>query len=429
MTTAHGGPLRSAFAWVASGDVLGRVAVLVTTIVAARSVDPESFGLYVVMYAVALLAAALWDLGVSVVVSREVGASRVTPPAALRRGALLRILALPVWAVAFGGGAALVALRTTPSPSVLLAFAVASLGAGAAVLAAAALRGAQRFAAASASQASGKWATALLSLAVLVAVDDDRVVWLGASFAVGEVVGAVLAALPVVSRRVEDAAFRARDTTITLRDSLPFAANAVMSMVYNRFDVVLVGVLTSVEVAGLYGAASRSQDALYLIPAALGAVALPMLSRAVAMSGAQAAQPIIRYLWKMGLIVAVPVTAVVILAAAEIVPLLLGDAYRGSVAPLRVLVLFLPLAVIQAPILAGLAAIGEGRMTTLVIGVTLISAVILQLTLVPLFGAVGAAMASLGRDVVATPLALVLGRRYQLVGRDRRPSRAAVSQS
>src|SRR5207247_268672 len=99
---------------------------------------------------------------------------------------------------------------------------------------------------------------------------SDRLLALGVAFAVGEVVTLVVSVGMILASRgalaLDDAGL------ISFRQALPFAANAAMSMIYNRSDVVLVGALASASVAGLYGAASRGQDALYAIPAALGAV-------------------------------------------------------------------------------------------------------------------------------------------------------------
>jgi O-antigen/teichoic acid export membrane protein len=267
----------------------------------------------------------------------------------------------------------------------------------------------------------GKWSTAGLSTAAFLFVDgSDRLLALGAAFATGEFVTLVISVGMIITARSAQALDDAG--LISFRQSLPFAANAAMSMVYNRSDVVLVGALASASVAGLYGAASRGQDALYAIPAAVGAVALPMISRAADEGGPEAARELIVRFWRLGLAVALPVTVVVFLAAPTLVPWLLGDAYSGAVKPLRILVWFLPLAVIQAPILAGLAGIRQGGQTSLIILVTLLASVALQIILTPRFGAVGGAVASLGRDVVATPLALLVAYRFGLVGAYRPPA-------
>jgi O-antigen/teichoic acid export membrane protein len=408
------------FSWVLSGDVASRVAVLFTTLVAVRALEPAPFGLYIVLYALALVAVAVWDLGVSIVVSREVGAGRLDARTALAHGSRLRLLTLPAWVAALAIGLALASDFPSISARTCAPFLLASASAGMSILSLAALRGAHRFSSSSAAQAMGKWSTAGLSVLAFVVGASDRLLALGAAFAAGELVTLVVSVGLIVA--TQKGPTLGGTESISLRESLPFAANAAMSMVYNRFDIVLVGALASASAAGLYGAASRSQDALYAIPTALAAVALPMISRAAREGGPATAGLLIRRFWKLGLPVAVPVSAIVFLAAPWLLPSVLGSDYSGAVTPLRILVWFLPLAVIQAPILAGLAGIGEGKLTTVIFLSALISVLALQLVLTPAFGATGGAIASLGRDLVATPLALLLAYRHGLTGRPlRRP--------
>jgi O-antigen/teichoic acid export membrane protein len=393
------------FSWVLSGDVISRVAVLVTTLVVVRALEPAPFGLYIVLYALAFVAVAIWDLGISVVVARDVGAGRLGVAAAVAQGSRLRLLGLPAWFAALAAGLALASGFPSFSARVCIPFVVASAAAGLSTLPLAALRGAHRFLSASAAQQIGKLSTAALSTLAFLAGGSDRLLAVGAAFAVGELV-TLAVSLAFVATQREPA--RSGPASISFRESLPFAANAAMAMAYNRFDVVLVGALTSATAAGLYGAASRTQDALY---------AVPMIARAAADGGPAAAELLIRRFWRLGLLVSLPLAALVFVTAPRLLPWVLGGDYSDAVTPVRILVWFLPLAVIQAPILAGLAGIGQGKLTTLIFLTTLLSALALQLLLAPAFGATGAAIASLGRDAVATPLALFIAHRQRLAGR------------
>lgn len=405
------------FSTVLGGDVLSRAAVLCTTFIAVRALTPADFGLYVALYATALVAAAAWDLGLSIVISRAVASSLGGAWPAFRRGCTLRLAGLPIWLLVWALGIVIASSFEARSTSVVLPFLVASAASGLAILALAAIRGAQRFGSAAVAQSAGKWVTAVVSLFAFTADSPrDRLVVLGVAFAVGELTLLFCAAAALVGHRAAPDALVA--DSITYRAALPFAANSVMSMTYNRFDVVLVGGLASPVAAGIYGAASRAQDALYSVSGALGSIALPKLSAVPA--GPEAAserQRLIVRFWVMGLMLTIPIVALVIVVAPWLVPAVLGEDYRASITPLRILVCFLPFAIVQAPLLAGLAAIGEGAQTTLIIGVTLCVAVLLQVILAPRYGATGAAAASLGRDIVATPLALVVGARKGLVPR------------
>ena len=89
--------------------------------------------------------------------------------------------------------------------------------------------------------------------------------------------------------------------TIGLRAAFPFAANTVLSIAYNRLDIILVAVLTTAAQLAAYAPASRLQDAVYLLPTALAVVALPQTSRMVAKDEWLASAALVRLLWRYAL--------------------------------------------------------------------------------------------------------------------------------
>lgn len=64
-----------------------------------------------------------------------------------------------------------------------------------------------------------------------------------------------------------------------LRESVPFALSMFLALVYARADIAIVGQQLGREAAGLYAPASTVASALFLIPAAIYGVVLPVLSR------------------------------------------------------------------------------------------------------------------------------------------------------
>ncbi len=64
-----------------------------------------------------------------------------------------------------------------------------------------------------------------------------------------------------------------------LRQTLPFAASMLLTMIYARADVAIIGGWLGREQAGLYAPAATITTALFLLPAAIYGVVLPVLSR------------------------------------------------------------------------------------------------------------------------------------------------------
>ncbi len=398
-------------AWLMSGDALSKFALLVTTVVAARALSPLDFGRYLGLWATAVVAAAVWDAGVSTLVTREIAAGRASVGRAIAGAARLRVVTLVVWAAVFVGGVTVV-LGGSGAGWDAVAFAAASLAFGVNTLLLAILRGEGRFLAAGTMQAAGRVASALLVLYFIPGVDEQRaLLLLGAIALVGELVTFVVSAV-LLARHSNVLRAAGRDR-LTLRESLPFAANTLLSTIYNRLDVIIVPALAGATQLALYAPASRIQDVLYLVPFALGAAALPLLSR-VAESIAEVDRTTRRFLW-LGLWIAVPVTLIGFVFSRWILITVLGSDYAGATTATRILIWFLPLAVIEAPLFAALISVGRAVDTTRIIAVTFGAAIVMHIALDPTWGATGGAIASLSRDVVAVPLTILAARRAGLL--------------
>jgi len=200
----------------------------------------------------------------------------------------------------------------------------------------------------------------------------------------------------------------------------------MLATAYNRFDVIFLSALSSVQQLGLYAPASRIQDLLYLLPGSLYAIALPMLS-AASRKPNQSGEVylLIRRFVGFGLLISIPTALAVFLFAGEMLRFVLGPAYMGSVTSTRILIWFLPMAAAGAPLIAALAACGHGADTTKIFATAFAVALSLHLLLDPRWGAVGGAVASLLRDPLALLVAFLLARRAGLL---RKPEPAVPAQ-
>ena len=104
------------------------------------AVVPAGFGELLAWLATALIAAILWDVGVSVLVQREVAARHVDGRGAIRRALGLRLMALPAWVAAFGLGVFLMSTGYAVDPWSSALFASTSLATGVRLPPAAVLR-------------------------------------------------------------------------------------------------------------------------------------------------------------------------------------------------------------------------------------------------------------------------------------------------
>ena len=362
MTSIPGrGSLIVALSRSGAGDITSKAAVLVTTIAAARLLDPVAFAVYSGLLAVALLAAAFWDAGISTLVTTV--ASRHAPIVAVfRRVVLARLITLPIWLAAIGLGFLVFGSMAAVGWQTVLTVSVCSLAASSSLPLQSTLRGHLHFGRPGFAASVGRWLTALLTLGILIIQPDgDRLLALLLAQASGELATLAVAALFVsrMSGEVVDENWNPGE--VSLRRSLPFAANTVLAVAYNRLDIVIVATLTTTAQLAAYSPASRLQDALYLLPTALAAIALPYLSRTMAGTGGKEASRVVVYrLWRIGLLISIPAASLLILAMPAVISMLLGPAYAASVPAARILSLSMVVAVVGGPILALLIAAGRG---------------------------------------------------------------------
>jgi O-antigen/teichoic acid export membrane protein len=405
------GSLLGALSRTGAGDSASKAAVLVTTVAAARLLDPAAFAIYAGLLAVGLLAGACWDAGISTLVT--IAASRQAPTRVVFwRVLVTRLMTLPVWLAAIGLGFLVFRSILDVGWASVLLISVGSLAAATNLPLLASLRGRLQFGRAGVTAAAGRWLTASLTLGLLAAEPaGDRLPMLFLAQATGEVAMLAVAAL-FVSRLSGDSADRHWDPRdIRLRRSLPFAANSILSVAYNRLDLVVVATLTTTAQFAAYTPASRLQDALYLIPTVLSATALPYLSRTFAEPrGIEASRVVVRQLWWTGLVLTVPAAGVLVVGMPALIRVLLGPEYDASVSAARILSLSMVVAVVGGPVLALLIAAGRGPATTRAFVAAFGTSMALHLSLDWWLGSVGAAIASLSRDVVNLAVAAYLAR-------------------
>jgi len=386
--------------------------VLLLNILAARQLVPTEFGLYVGILATSLLGSAVWDTGVSTLVSVEVARKSAPVTQALGRALALRVRTLPIWGVVLALGYWILYRSQAVDSAVLLVFSLASFLSSIEIPTLAALRGRWGFRDATFATAAGRWTTTGLVAAALLAGAHEVLLILAVATAAGE---AVTTGLALVLLRPWVASSRTGDwdpSAITLRRALPYASNSVLVVAYNRLDVVIVAALTSTSQFAAYAPASRIQDALYFLPGSLSAVAVPILSRYAA--GPRAAtnlSALVRRLWAVGVALALPASLMLFLFMPQAISFLIGADYSNSATPSRILMWSMLLSVFCAPLLGVLVALDRGVDTTRAYVAAFIVEIVLHCSLDWWLGAFGAAIASMSRDAANLLVAAIYARR------------------
>ena len=177
-----------------------------------------------------------------------------------------------------------------------------------------------------------------------------------------------------------------------------------------RLDVAILGAVAGPAILGGYAVASKYAELLRLPGTALTWVFYPRLAKLEQNQAAGVARRMIRPALVGIVVAAVPVA----LLASPVMRLLYGASFGSAVTPARVLVAGMILAGASGVASAYLYGRGTPGLNSIVLGVGLAITVVLDVTLIPRYGALGAAVTSTAAYL--TTDALLIGVLLRLSG-------------
>jgi O-antigen/teichoic acid export membrane protein len=199
-----------------------------------------------------------------------------------------------------------------------------------------------------------------------------------------------------------------------LRFGWAMTLTTMAGIAISQLDVLVLGIARGSAAAGRYAPVSRLADTALLLPNAVGSYLLP----AVASSSVTSRDERIagsHYHWasRWALVIATPAVAAMLLTPSALIHVLFGFDARGLTAPARVLAVGLLVHLLFGFNGTILDALGDARLVAVRSGYGVLLSALACATLVPVLGALGAAIATvvaiLGLNATC---ATILGRRH-----------------
>jgi O-antigen/teichoic acid export membrane protein len=181
----------------------------------------------------------------------------------------------------------------------------------------------------------------------------------------------------------------------------------VMTLLNLRLDFMILSLMAGPAVLGVYAIASKFAELLKIPSLALTYVLYPEYSRIGPRAAAARARVHMRAAGIWIAVASVPIW----LTAGFLIPAIYGSAFQGAVTPARIIAAGLVLEGVAGVITAYLYGIGRPGLNSWAMGIGLTITVILDLSLIPYFGAKGAALASAAAYITSTLALLWLFRR------------------
>ena len=176
--------------------------------------------------------------------------------------------------------------------------------------------------------------------------------------------------------------------------AIPFALSAIFARLYSYMDTLLLKEFAGNMAVGWYSIPYKITFAFQFIPLALLAAMYPKFSEYFIHDKKKLAlifEQSIKYL----LIVAFPIAIGIALLAPDIILTVYTDEYKNSILPLQILIVSLIFSYVSFPLSSFLNACNRQVTQTYIIGTVTLINIILNLILIPKFGATGAAFAAL----------------------------------
>ncbi len=381
-------------AYLTLASVAQKVLSFFYFLVVARVMGSEDTGGYFLALSLITLSQVVADAGLSSVVTRSVASEKEHAIDTVRRAIGVKVPALFLACVAAIVASHVLGYDAQTRLLVLLALPIL-LADSISILCYATLRGLHTLAYESIGLFLGQFTTLVVGGIALAMFPDTRVLIL--ALLCGSVTNFLLS-IHQISKRLGWGAFkpdfRAASFKTTLRESAPFLLAAVFVKLYSSLDVQFLYHYLGQAAVGVYGVAYKFTYAFQFIPLAFSAALFPQLSKLIGEDKRGEAALILERAFRYMLIIGTPL-AFGLAAVAGPAILLAGEEYAAGAAVLAILPLALIPSFLDIPVGSVLNAGHRQGVKTALFGLTLVVNLILNAVLVPRFGMMGAAYASI----------------------------------
>jgi len=372
-----------------AAEVIGRLLQFALIYAAQRLLGPANYGTITYGLAVGLVLAPVTDLGMQLIITREIARDGQAAPRLAGIGLALKLI-LTLCAV--GILLPISIMRPEDAAFATFTLGLAVIGASFAEYFGYVFRGLQRVeldAALTLLLRLSVFAFGLTALVLHVTVNS-----LASAYLLGTLLAALLGYV-WLRRRFFPPRLRAKrpELLALLHQALPLGVAILFSIGYTRTSIFLIDAFNDSIAVGEYGVALRLTEPLAIIPAALMAAVFPALAHALAQQGYTATRPL--RVKTIGLL-ALAGSSIALagwLLGPWLIHFLYGDQYAGSTMAFQILALAALPTFINYALTHFLVAVRQQRLNLAFNIVVFCVNLALCLWLIPQFGPSGAALA------------------------------------
>lgn len=199
-----------------------------------------------------------------------------------------------------------------------------------------------------------------------------------------------------------------------MKQGWPLIISSAGSLIYLKADQIMLGEISTLAEVGVYAAAAKISEMTYFLPKIFASSVFPSMVKARAKgTGYEAA--VQRHFTTVALL-GYAVVVVVLLSAPLVIPLLFGEEYIGAIQVLQVHILAVPAVFMGAMLSRWLVAEDLLIFSLTRHGLGAVANIGMNAVLIPSYGAVGAAVATFVSYTIAAYLSCFTDRRTRKAG-------------
>ncbi len=184
----------------------------------------------------------------------------------------------------------------------------------------------------------------------------------------------------------------------------PFAIMGLLGGFMINIDMIVIGVFRSTGELGLYAAAQRPIQLLYIFPSLLAASVFPILSKLVHENRFEAVKKVMEKSVTAALAIALPITVGGIIIARPLINLIFGAEYDGATLTFQLL-LTTVLLVFPGTIVGNIIfAYDKQKIFIVSSGIGAVTNIVLDIILIPAYGIGGSAIATIVSQILVNAI-------------------------
>ena len=389
-------------------DYAAKIVGMVLIILVARMVGAAEFGKYAYALNLAILLSVIADFGMGYIITREVAANPEKANKVLRGGlwwrwrlGILAFILCVLAVVIMGKGVEILILVILISGSTIIVTVFGSIEAY--------LKGQERFGLLAVLSIARQ--SALLLGGILVLLSGYGIRGVASIQLTMAVLGGIVLLAVVRNRGLGSDQSPQIIRKKIIQDALPMAMTALCVMFYYRIDVLILSSVKGDAAVGYYNAARSLLLGLVILPAGVMTAFLPMASKLLQINLAKLREVALQLFQHMAFIGGAIAVGGWLLSF-QVISLIFGQKYGLAAPPLKILLwafFFMCLNSLQGTILIALEL---QHLQTYAVGFAALLNLILNLLMIPPWGANGAALAAVATEALVFVLAGIFIRKY-----------------